>query len=630
MNLRNKKGLVTIFVIIGIVIVAAAVGVFIFRGNIRLTEEVPGSLKPVYDYYLGCVENQVFKAVSIAETQGGKIYVEDYYPGSEYAPFSSHLNFLGFPVPYWYYISANGVIKEQVPSMNDIESEVERYLMENIGDCDFDYYREQGYSVNPGEAEKIDIKIGGSRINVVVGSDFAASKNNESFVKREHNLAVQSRLGKYYNTALEIYDKQKTGAFLENYSVDVLRFYAPVDGVEITCSPKIWKTREVVDNLQNGLEANIGALRMSGVSSFDDPKKKYFEIDYNADESVRMIYSKNWPTKIEINGDGVDQELMVAEPVGTQQGLGIMGFCYVPYHFVYDLSYPVLIQIYDDENPDEVFQFPVVVIIDKNVPRQAVLPEGIDYLINDEDEFDLCAYNTQDVLISVYDSDYNKINDAFVNYECFDQRCSLGKTLNGRLVGKAPGCVNGYLHVRAENYSEKKQLFSTNKENLAEIFLDKEYGIQVEVLVDGRKISNQNAVVSFVGINHSDSATAVLPELNNISLSEGKYDVKVYVYSNSSLVIPGITKTQCTQVPSSGIAGLFGGTREKCFNIEIPETNIDYALTGGGNTETYLLKSQLEKGKLILSVQSLAAPRSLDELQSNYITFETRGVIING
>ena len=29
---------------------------------------------------------------------------------------------------------------------------------------------------------------------------------------------------------------------------------------------------------------------------------------------------------------------MIAKPVGTEQGMGIMGFCYSPYHFVYDIN----------------------------------------------------------------------------------------------------------------------------------------------------------------------------------------------------------------------------------------------------------------------------------------------------
>ena len=58
--------------------------------------------------------------------------------------------------------------------------------------------------------------------------------------------------------------KEKQEAFLEKYAADVLYSYTPVDGVDITCSPKIWKTRDVVNDLKSGLEANIGALKVQG------------------------------------------------------------------------------------------------------------------------------------------------------------------------------------------------------------------------------------------------------------------------------------------------------------------------------------------------------------------------------
>ena len=79
------------------------------------------------------------------------------------------------------------------------------------------------------------------------------------------------------------------------------------------------------------------------------------------------MYEESWPTRIEIWP--AENSLLVAEPIGLEQGLGILGFCYVPYHFVYDFSYPVMIQLFSG---DEMFQFPVVVSIDKNKPRLAL------------------------------------------------------------------------------------------------------------------------------------------------------------------------------------------------------------------------------------------------------------------
>ena len=80
---------------------------------------------------------------------------------------------------------------------------------------------------------------------------------------------------------------------------------------------------------------------------------------------------------------------------------------------------------------------------------------------------------------------------------------------------------------------------------------------------------------------------------------------------------------------AGGIAGFFGGTKEQCFDINIPETRIEYALIGGGTTEEYLLESNLEKGKIKLNVPEFKVPSSLEELQYNYGSFEQSGVDVS-
>lgn len=68
-------------------------------------------------------------------------------------PFSSQLDFLGIGVPYWYYISGNGVAKEQVPSEDKLESELENFLEERVELCDFSAFEEEGFEIEIGQAD---------------------------------------------------------------------------------------------------------------------------------------------------------------------------------------------------------------------------------------------------------------------------------------------------------------------------------------------------------------------------------------------------------------------------------------------------------------------------------------------
>jgi len=139
--------------------------------------------------------------------------------------------------------------------------------------------------------------------------------------------------------------------------------------------------------------------------------------------------------------------MMIAEPVGNERGLGILGFCYVPYHYVYDTKYPVLIRV---EKDSEVFQFPVVSYIDGNLPREA---RNVNSFASEE--VDVCQYDNTQIEVGVYDSRANPIN-AEISFECFASRCNIGSTENGKLSGMFPQCANGLISVSAEGYRDEE------------------------------------------------------------------------------------------------------------------------------------------------------------------------------
>ncbi len=610
----GKRGQTAIFVIVAIVIVSGILIYFAVRDGVG-EESIPQELAPVFDNYLSCIESEARLAIKLAAAQGGKLDVGEYVPGSEYAPFSSQLNFLGSPVPYWFYVAGNGLFKESVPEESEMEEEIAVFVEEGLRVCDFERFRLEGFEVDVGEP-LVAIDVQNDKVVVDVEADLSSSRGDVSARRVSHKVEIDSKFGKFYNLAKEIYSKQKEEAFLEKYALDVLYLYAPVDGVEIQCGPKIWATQNVEQEIKSGLEANLARLKFSGgYYELENEDNEYFVLDKNVDEAVNVLYSSSWPTKIEIEGEGVDADIMMAEAVGTQQGLGAMGFCYVPYHFVYDVSFPVMIQVY---NTEEFFQFPVAVVIDNNVAREAVLPEGF----AQSEEFDLCQFSDKEIEVNLYDINLNKV-DANLSYECFNQRCRLGETIGGKFRGVAPKCVNGLLQIRADGYSDKEQIFSTNKESYADVVLEREYEIEVDARISGGDAGN--VIVSFTR-DDGESSSVALPEFNTVKLSEGQYEVRAYAYGNSSLTIPATTKYECVDVPREGLLGFFGSTDEKCFDISIPESKIDYALIGGGMTNYYILESELSQGRVEVAFERLPVPGSLDELQQNFELFETRRI----
>jgi hypothetical protein len=603
----NKGGQVTVFIIIALVIIAG-IGVYIYVRSTQQPTAPAQELSPVFSYYQSCIEAETKLALDIAGTQAGYTSLPAYEGPSAYAPFSSQMNFLGFNVPYWFYVSGNGITKEQVPTKAIVERQISSFLESDLQrKCTFDDFYSKGWQINI-DKPQVSIKINDNSVDVIVNAMTSASSENASSTKSSYEISVDSAFGDLLNKALALYNKQLEEAFLENYSLDVIYNYAPVDGVEIGCSPKIWKSLDVENTIKQGLEANIGVLKFGQASAYSN-----VQIDMG-NVYARTLYSKDWPSNLEIAG--ADGEIMKSDSVGQQAGLGVLGFCYQPYHFVYSLMHPVMFQLTEGS---EVFQFPVVVVIKGNNVRQPF--EGTVY--DESLDADLCQYSTQDVTVKLFDVSLRPV-DGIVSYNCFDQSCSLGETSNGIVNGKMPACLNGFIDVNAEGYAPAHVMFSSHSTSEAEIILDKSYEVKVSLLVDGKNLKG-NAMISFEG---KQSKTVALPQNSETELSEGFYNVSIYVYGNTSIAIPASTSRQCVTVTSTGIAGFFGQTKEQCYDITLPETKIDSALIGGGRGEVYLLPEMLQKERLQFSVQSLPIPKSLDELQTNYALFETQGVDI--
>ena len=606
-RVNNRVGQVTIFVIIALVIVGIIVLFVAFKDNI-FGSNIPLTLQPVYARYDACISEEVSNGIKLLESQGGRIDVGELTKANDFNPFSSHLNFLGIKIPYWYGFSGNNIVINNVPTVRDMESEIEDFVSGRLNDCDFSDFTSREFVIGKSEPD-VSVTVEDEEVLVSVDAPLSVSFNEQSARRLNHKVAVSSKLGLLYKSAISINDYERSSLFLENYALDVLQSYAPVDGVEVQCSPKIWKTPEVVSEVRNSLSANIGAVKFDG-------KDKYFAVDNRVNEPVNLMYlAEEFPSKIEITP--ASQALMIAEPVGTQEGMGIMGFCYVPYHFVYDLRFPVLVQIGDGlEN----FQFPVVVDIDNNAIGEPTYSE-----IEEDTDYDVCSFAENDVTVNTYDSQLNPVA-ANISYHCFDSLCEIGETTVLGLNAKIPVCVNGELIATAFGYVDSKVLFSSNSESFAEIILEKEYDLDVEIRLGGKVVRNSTAVVHFVG-QDGYSVSAIIPESSKVKLKEGLYNIEAFVYGNSNVVIPATTKTECYKANRGGIAGIFGSTKEVCVPVEIPATKIDYALRGGGKlTDYYILGSELENGKVIIDVSELPVPNSLEQLQYNYEVFDTLGV----
>ena len=106
--------------------------------------------------------------------------------------------------------------------------------------------------------------ISNNKISVSLSHKMTITKGEDTFTITNHKAEANSRLGELYNSAMNIYDYEMKNSFLENYSIDILYTYAPVEGTLLNCSPVVWSPYDVVNKLKNALNANIGMLKVNG------------------------------------------------------------------------------------------------------------------------------------------------------------------------------------------------------------------------------------------------------------------------------------------------------------------------------------------------------------------------------
>lgn len=599
-----KKGQVTLFIILALIVTSGIVGFFVYK-NYFSENNVSNEFQPLYNYYTSCVEQITFEGAGILGSRGGYIETPFFESGSSYMPSSSQLDFLGTPVPYWFYVSGNNMMKEQIPTVSSMEIQLESYLLNNLYRCDFQDFVERGYLIDY-SVSSVDVKIAESQIDVNWKAPITFVLENKSASVSTHKISVNSKLGRNYDLAKKIYFLQNEEDFLGNYALDTLFLHAPTIGFEEGCTPLFFNFQEIRQNLSDAFAENLAFVKLKG-SYYDSSADDYFVVEglSSVSEDVSFKYSSSWPTKIEIYGDNY------AEPVGLQQGVSALGFCFVQYNLVYDVVLPVLIQI---DAGQELFQFPLIVMIERNQLKAERL-SGESF----GQEEVVCKNRNQDVKISLEDLNGNPV-EATLSFSCLGESCYLGDAevlgSGSVLETKVPQCVNGLIEARAEGYAPGKYLISSNEETSATITMKEIHSIKLNLgNIPG------NALVQFTSDDYS--SVVLYPSDKTIDLVEGVYEVKVQIFKNSSTVFPSRVEKKCFDLPASGLGSLVGSTETKCFEVEIPSQTIDQILIGGGSSFEYFDDYSLgQASEFLINVPIFAAPTKLEEINENYIKLE--------
>ncbi len=626
-----KKGQVTIFVAIAVIILASILLFFLLRREIfpARAEAVPIKLRPFSEAYSLCLRELADEGTTLLGQRGGYIYLPEKQEGSDFMPFGNQLNFLGNEIPYWFFISANGLQEQQVPSIFSMEKELQRYVEENVERCDsiISQFAEQGFEIEKKGTAEVNARIREEDVSVRVFAPLLVKLADARARVDVYELALPISLGRSFNSAKKIMDKENADFFVEEKTIDALFLYDELPSTKTTleCNPRNWDFEEVENDLKIVLENNLPFMKVKGTNYAKAEANSYYELDAGISDSrisANFIFVDE-PFKLEINGkkDGI----LTGESIQKLTPATIRNlFCLSGYDFVYTIAYPMLVVLYDSKS-DYQFQFPFVAYVNKNQPRSDALSEDFT-----EAESEICNNKLAKENVFTFKATEDSITpleDVLISYKCINSVCPIGTTKlqgdNAELSDYFPQCLNGFIIAEKEGFAKAKQQISTiESEQSINLNLQPLTSLDVELLLidtlGGERSlqADETAVIAIVNEEQEVAETLIYPEQRKVSLASGDYKVRIQVFKDRKLTLESQEREICTKIPAGGILSIFGFKQQSCSTIEIPSLEVDSVLFGG--TEFSFFANVDDKRKIVFYAIENPIPQDVEELNEIY------------
>ena len=500
----KKRGQITIFIIIGIVLLLSAALVTYFyqkrvAAPIKRIVSVPEEVQQIYDYVASCTDQIGKDGLIIMGIQGGYINLP---PIIDRNP-NAHVNAdpAGFAkTPMWYFEG-----EDRTPTLEFMQRELALYVKQNLPDCVKNF---QAFK------DRFDITPTGELIPIVTFTD------NEVIieVKWPLDIKVQERLiqmpgfvstfplqyKNMWELATKTLEKENKDGWFENLTIDFMSTNPriPLSGMEFSCGTKKWHIQDVKKELQLMLYYNLPYVRVDNtnyppplaslrtydalkedaadiretLAADDEPEwptnappdayeMNRMRLDVGAKRTnlkANFIYLPDWPLLVNAqpNSGGI---LSTAQMKGPRKYLRFM--CINQWHFAYDVIYPIKMSIRDDtafNGEGYVFQFAFPVIIEDNEEsrtffglRRFTVPDvGTDFCQN----FGTRSIDIRATGFVEGSPVATELENANITYRCLNQECILGKTFSDgtgaiRLTAYLPeGCSNPLLIAHKEGY----------------------------------------------------------------------------------------------------------------------------------------------------------------------------------
>ena len=588
--MSQKRGQITVFIVIGIIILLATAIVLFYRA--RVVEVRPKiipkpELSPVEAYVVACLDQLGEEGAVLLGAQAGFIEMPAQIAGNPASyVIEDRLGMLKVPMWYW-----QGELRR--PSLEFMEAELAAHINRSLASClaDFEPLKKEyeirelagkgNWSIAVLIAER-DIVL-----ELLYPLEILKRAEAEKFAVERFATAIPVRLKRVYGLASDIFEALNSNLFIENMTIDLMALRpedeVPFGGLEFGCAPKLWTVADIAAKVKEDVVLALPRIRFRNTDyepfiadedvyeefrglprdpdtgevkklpkvPLPDDAYEYFHFladvtdrDYG-ELLVDVIYMPSWPFELSARPSrgGVLRS-------GFVSGLGeILRFlCLQSWKFTYDVSFPVEIAIRDPvsfEGRGYTFKFAMPVLIKNNRGDRApvtaiefVVPEATPSICEPLSERKV-AFVAKDGLY------FEDLKDVRIGYRCFRFFCDLGATgadpvtKSYRLsTGLPVACSFGLITAKKEGYIEASEQYLGQDELTLYLTPLKKFSLDVvRVMSDTNRseplLVDEQALVTIKSDSYNLSAFALFPpvegERAELELINGDADYKLEI-----------------------------------------------------------------------------------------------------
>lgn len=560
--------------IIGIVLVLSVAIVLLIRSE---TTKVfvdklflPEEIIPIREYVTNCLESTARDGINIIGIKGGFTDIPPEIAANPQAKLDIFPQ-AGMMIPLWYYRG-----NEHKPRLDEMQRRLADYVEEHIGDCidNFEGFEAKFDIEELSEPEIRRAKVGDTNVedfaeknvnvNMIYRLKIISKADNEETEMSLFNARLPIRLRKAFELAETIFNAENEQLFLEKQLINLMSLSEDVipitDVVFGQCTPLVYTVRELKQRMQNLAQYNIPNTRINDTKTKQLRDQDWYAALHqtydlgvkNTDLAVEFRYDDDWPMDFVVSPNR--GRIIRQDPL---KFLEFIPTCVLQYHFVYDIRFPVLISVIDDETKDHesfIFNFAMPVVINDNEGDKVPYPSHVVFDNVPMAPQEYCDnYPTIDFEIRARNKvTFDDISNVELYYECSGAVCEIGNiTKYQGLKTQVPRCTQAKITAVKEGYLDSEEYVDVSEP--ANIEIDMIPAEKIPFKIVKRKLHNpvvryqmQEGDVAIVTLTNSkyehtsigvyDTLNLDIAEIEILSQWDYDYDVDVILISQDKIV----------------------------------------------------------------------------------------------